>query len=103
MNFILTSCGLSLLINYLKKFNIFLSEVYKYSTCNESEIGDEFKLKVNKALKNLRNLLEWGFGLVGIANGKVFSSELLNDIIFNDDNKKKKAINLLKEYEWQKF
>jgi len=31
MNFILTSCGLSLLTNYLKNFNIFPAEVYKYS------------------------------------------------------------------------
>ena len=54
MNLILTSCGLSLLTNYLKKFNIFPNEVYKYSNCDESEIDKEFKLKVNKALDSLK-------------------------------------------------
>jgi len=54
MNFILTSCGLSLLTNYLKNFNIFPNEVYKYSNYDESEIDNEFKLKVNKALDSLK-------------------------------------------------
>lgn len=44
----------------------------------------------------IRSLLEWNLGLVGISNGKPFSSDLLDDPIFNDEEKEKKAKNLLK-------
>jgi len=44
----------------------------------------------------MRSLLEWNIGVVGIGNGEPFTSKLLNDSIFNDNDKKSKAINLLK-------
>ena len=55
MKFILTSCGLSLLTNYLKKINIFPSEVYKYSNLKKDEIDKEFLDKFDEALKVLKN------------------------------------------------
>jgi len=91
MNFILTSCGLSLLTNYLKNFNIFPSEVYKYSNCNELEIGDEFKLKVDKALKNLKN------EIINLSNEEVrkLSAELNALLNFYANGFKKEDMHLL--------
>ncbi len=44
----------------------------------------------------MRSLLEWDIGVVGIGNGSPFSSKLLNHPIFDDEQKKNRAINLLK-------
>ncbi len=44
----------------------------------------------------MRSLLEWDIGVVGIGDGNPFSSKLLNDSIFKDEQKKNRAINLLK-------
>jgi len=44
----------------------------------------------------MRSLLEWDIGVVGIGDGSPFSSKLLNDLIFKDEQKKNQAINLLK-------
>ncbi len=44
----------------------------------------------------MRSLLEWDMGVVGIGDGSPFSSKLLNDPIFKDEQKKNRAINLLK-------
>lgn len=44
----------------------------------------------------MRSLLEWHIGVVGIGDGNPFNSKLLNDPIFNDEQKKNDAINLLK-------
>ena len=54
MNFILTSCGLSMLTNYLKKFDIFPGEVYKYSNADTSEIDNEFLEKIDAAIEKLK-------------------------------------------------
>ena len=54
MNFILTSCGLSMLTNYLKKFDIFPGEVYKYSNADKSEIDNEFLEKIDAAIEKLK-------------------------------------------------
>jgi putative CRISPR-associated protein (TIGR02619 family) len=55
MNFILTSCGLSLLTNYLKQFNIYPKEIYKYSNNSEKEINKDLREKVDKSLEKLKN------------------------------------------------
>jgi len=44
----------------------------------------------------MRSLLEWYIGVVGIGDGKPFSSKSLKNTIFNDEKKKKDAENLLK-------
>ena len=44
----------------------------------------------------MRSLLEWHIGVVGIGDGKPFSSTLLDNAIFNDISKKRDAENLLK-------
>lgn len=54
MRFILSSCGLSILTNYLKKFNIFPGEVYKYSNLKKEEIDKEFLEKVEGAIGELK-------------------------------------------------
>jgi putative CRISPR-associated protein (TIGR02619 family) len=54
MNFILTSCGLSLLTNYLKQFNIYPKEIYKYSNNSEKEINKDLREKVDKSLEKLK-------------------------------------------------
>ena len=54
MNFILTSCGLSMLTNYLKKFDIFRGEVYKYSNADKSEIDNGFLEKIDAAIEQLK-------------------------------------------------
>jgi len=91
MNLILTSCGLSLLTNYLKKFNIFPNEVYKYSNCNESEIDSEFKLKVDKALDSLKE------EIVNLSNSelKKLSAELNAILNFYKDELEIKDVHLL--------
>jgi len=91
MNLILTSCGLSLLTNYLKKFDIFPSEVYKYSNCNESEVENEFRLKVDKALDTLKeeivNLSDFEL--------KKLSAELNALLSFYKDSSSKEDMHLL--------
>jgi len=65
----------------------------------DKELKREVPYIPGSSLKGkMRSLLEWNFGLVGISNGKVFSSDLLDNPIFNDNDKKKKAINLLKVF-----
>jgi len=54
MNFILTSCGLSILTNYLRDFNIFPNEVYKYSNAKKEEIDEEFLKKIEIAIDDLK-------------------------------------------------
>ncbi len=44
----------------------------------------------------MRSLLEWSIGVVGIGNGEPFNSKLLTNPIFDDNNLRNKAINLLK-------
>jgi len=44
----------------------------------------------------MRSLLEWDIGVVGIGDGSPFSSKLLDNPIFKDEQKKNQAINLLK-------
>ena len=44
----------------------------------------------------MRSLLEWDIGVVGIGDGSPFSSKLLNNPIFDDEQKKNRATNLLK-------
>lgn len=44
----------------------------------------------------MRSLLEWQLGVVGIGDGGPFNSKLLNDAMFNDANKRKEALTLLK-------
>jgi len=51
MNFILTTCGLSILTNYLKNYGIFPQKVYEYSNLQESEINDKEFLNIPKVIK----------------------------------------------------
>jgi CRISPR-associated protein Csm3 len=44
----------------------------------------------------MRSLLEWDIGVVGIGNGDPFGSNLLSNAIFQDQNKKVFAENLIK-------
>ena len=44
----------------------------------------------------MRSLLEWDIGVVGIGDGSPFSSKLLNNPTLDDEQKKNRAINLLK-------
>ena len=44
----------------------------------------------------MRSLLEWDIGVVGIGDGGPFNSKLLSNPLFNDANKRKKALNLIK-------
>jgi len=44
----------------------------------------------------MRSLLEWDCGVVGIGDGKPFTSKLLDNPIFNDESTKSKAQILLK-------
>jgi CRISPR-associated protein Csm3 len=44
----------------------------------------------------MRSLLEWDIGVVGIGDGSPFNSKLLSNPLFNDANKRKKALNLIK-------
>ncbi len=44
----------------------------------------------------MRSLLEWDKGLVGIGDGKPFNSKLLKNAIFEDENTKKDALNIIK-------
>jgi len=62
MNFILTTCGLSILTNYLKDYGIFPKKVYKYSNLQESEINDEeFLNNFTKAIEDLeKKILSYG-------------------------------------------
>ena len=63
----------------------------------DKELNREVPYIPGSSIKGkIRSLLEWNLGLVGVSNGKPFSSDLLNNPIFDDENKKKKAINLLK-------
>ena len=56
MKFILTSCGLSMLTNYLKsKYDIEPKEVYKRSNLRKDEIDKEFLEKVENAVKSLKH------------------------------------------------
>jgi len=54
MNFILTSCGLSILTNYLREFNIFPNEIYKYSNVTQDEIDKNFLKKIKIAIDDLK-------------------------------------------------
>ena len=54
MHFILTSCGLSLLTNYLKKHAITPPEVYRYSNASKDEIDREFLVKLEEGLEHLK-------------------------------------------------
>jgi len=55
MNFVLTSCGLSMLTNYLKSnYGIEAKEVYKRSNLRKDEIDKEFLEKIEGAVKNLK-------------------------------------------------
>jgi len=44
----------------------------------------------------MRSLLEWDVGVVGIGDGSPFTSKLLSNAIFSDDEKKYRAETLLK-------
>ncbi len=44
----------------------------------------------------MRSLLEWDTGVVGLGDGSPFSSKLINNVIFDDPQMKKRAVNLLK-------
>lgn len=44
----------------------------------------------------MRSLLEWNLRLVEVSDGNPFSSDFLDNVIFNDEKTKQKAINLLK-------
>ncbi len=44
----------------------------------------------------MRSLLEWHIGVVGVGDGNPFSSKLLQNPIFDDENLKQKSITLLK-------
>jgi CRISPR-associated protein Csm3 len=44
----------------------------------------------------MRSLLEWNIGVVGIGNGDPFHSKLLSNPVFDDKQKRKEALNLLK-------
>lgn len=44
----------------------------------------------------MRSLLEWHIGVVGIGDGKPLHSGLLSNAIFDDKDKRKQALNLLK-------
>jgi len=54
MNFILTSCGLSILTNYLREFNIFPNKIYKYSNATKDEIDENFLKKIELAIDDLK-------------------------------------------------
>jgi len=55
MNFILTSCGLSILTNYLRdNYKIPAYEVYKYSNAKEDEIDGKFLKTVKKVKDKLK-------------------------------------------------
>ena len=54
-NFILTSCGLSILTNYLRdKYKIYPNEVYQYANLKKEDIDKEFLEKVHKAIDELK-------------------------------------------------
>lgn len=44
----------------------------------------------------MRSLIEWHIGVVGIGDGSPFNSKLLSDEIFDDKEKRKQALNLIK-------
>jgi len=55
MNFILTSCGLSILTNYLREeHKIQPKEIYKYSNSNENEIDVDFLTTIKKAVNEIK-------------------------------------------------
>lgn len=55
MRFILTSCGLSILTNYLQRFGITPKEVYRYSNFSKEEIDVAFLSQLEKGLQHLKN------------------------------------------------
>jgi putative CRISPR-associated protein (TIGR02619 family) len=93
LNFILTSCGLSLLTNYLKKMDIDTKSVYKYSNNSENEIDKEFKKIVDDSLEKLKNeILNETFSNDELKN---FSAEMNSILSFYKNNFNKKDIHLL--------
>ena len=55
MKLILTSCGLSILTNYLKRFNITPSQIYKYSNATENEIDAALLSQIEEKLEQLKS------------------------------------------------
>ena len=91
MKFVLTSCGLSLLTNHLKKFNIFPNEVYKYSNLKKDEIDKEFLEKFDNALNVLED------EIIDLSNEelKKLSAELNALITFYNGKFNKNDIHML--------
>jgi len=59
MKFILTSCGLSLLTNFLRdNFNILPKEVYKFSNLKKTEVEKDFLALIDKAVEKLKNQIK---------------------------------------------
>lgn len=92
MNFILTSCGLSILTNYLKdNYKIFPNEVYNYANMKKEELDRTFLYKIEEAMETLKN------DIVSYRNGnlKKISAELNALVTFYDGNFKRDDYHLL--------
>ena len=91
-NFILTSCGLSILTNYLReKHKIYPNEVYKYANFKKEQIDAEFLDKVHKGIDELKT------GIVNFSEDelKKISAELNALVTFYNNNFKKEDYHLL--------
>jgi len=91
MNFVLTSCGISMLTNYLRNFDIFPSEVYKYSNLKKEDIDENFLVKFDKALDTLKS------EIINFTNEELkrLSAELNALITFYDGKFDNKDIHML--------
>ena len=91
-NFILTSCGLSILTNYLRqKHKIYPNEVYKYANLKKEEIDKEFLEKVHSAINELKTTIV-NFSEEEL---KKISAELNALVTFYSNNFKKEDYHLL--------
>jgi len=91
MNFILTSCGLSILTNYLREFNIFSNEIYKYSNATKDEIDENFLKKIELAIDDLKEKI------ITYSDEKLkkLSAELNSLVTFYNGNFKKNDFHML--------
>jgi putative CRISPR-associated protein (TIGR02619 family) len=91
VQYILTSCGLSILTNYLKKFDISPNSVYKYSNKQKGEIDIDFLKIFEQHIKTLKK------DIVTYDDKQLqkISAELNALIRFMNDNFDKKDFHLL--------
>ena len=91
-NFILTSCGLSILTNYLRdNYKIFPNVVYKYANLKKEEIDKDFLEKTQNAISKLKQ------SIIDFDENKLkkISAELNALVTFYNNNFKKDDYHLL--------